>query len=418
MADASRFPRLAPPFAIVGAAAGWLSAGLVQHPLRYAPNGDFRILAALVAMSFGAGTGALLRRFCVGKRYAWEFDPPDPEARAPLDSWHVHVLTILVAAGAAGATVMVLWKEAHRAPVAALFGLLCALPFLPVCAAVLSAARRAQRGRLGSLVAGADHRAVWGILAITLLIASLEGLPDWTAPRSGWSGPEPVAVLWIALVVCIATVFAADFSAHRRAQQAILRPLVRHEADDGNIDAEAAPRLDLGLGNDLHAHLHRGAAAYRTRDRALALVQGDPARAVAALRRALQRGAIGLGVAGAVATAHIAANSDRASRYYHELRCEVGVVASCSDAVHGGFSDGDITPINAIVLFEQACDRGDGVSCMSIADLYRGGTAVNRDAGMVAFFEYRAAQRGLCPDGQRLLRARENVCVGPLDARH
>jgi hypothetical protein len=32
MADPSRFPQLALPFTLVGAAAGWLSAGLVNNP--------------------------------------------------------------------------------------------------------------------------------------------------------------------------------------------------------------------------------------------------------------------------------------------------------------------------------------------------------------------------------------------------
>ena len=45
-------------------------------------------------------------------------------------------------------------------------GALCAVVFLPVCLVVIGAARRAQRARLGSIVAGSDRRTVWGILAI------------------------------------------------------------------------------------------------------------------------------------------------------------------------------------------------------------------------------------------------------------
>src|SRR5689334_10915360 len=69
MADASRFPNLAVPFALVGAAAGWLSAGLAQHPFVYAPDSTFRGVTAAVAAVLAGATGVLLRRWCVGQRY-------------------------------------------------------------------------------------------------------------------------------------------------------------------------------------------------------------------------------------------------------------------------------------------------------------------------------------------------------------
>lgn len=374
-------------------------------------------MGVIVGLGFGAATGALLRRWCVGKRYDWELDAPDPEALPASDSWSRHLFAILFAGAAAGLVLAVLRDRMEYAHFAASAGLLCAVLFLPVCAAVLNAARRAQRGRLGSLVAGADRRAVWGILSTTLLVATLEGLPDWPAPQSGLSGPAPAAALIVAALSCIVIVLAADLNAHRRAKQAIAPGLVRHESDDRGVDAEDAPRLDLGIGNELHAHLHRGAAAYRSRNRALSLVQGDPERAVAALRRAIGRGVVGLGVACAVVMAHAAADSQLALAYYQELRCAMGVEQSCGDAVVNGLSGGDLDRANAIVLFSRSCDRGDGRSCMSIADLYRGSAEADRDAGMVAFFEYRAAQRGLCPEGQRLARSRGNVCVAPDDPR-
>lgn len=411
MADASRFPSLALPFAITGSAAGWLSAGLLQQPLRYVPNGRFRVLAALIGLTLGALTGALLRRYCVGKRYTWQLDAPDPEARPSSDTWGAHAFTILAAGAIAGALVMGLWGEADRAALSALVGLACTIPFLPICAAVLSAARRAQRGRLGSLVASADRRAVWGILAITLLFASLEGVVDWITPRSDWSGPEPLLALLAALFLTLAAVTIADFRAYRRARLAITTSLVRHEEDDRAVEVEAAPRLDLGLGNEVHAQLQRGVAAYRGRDRALALVQGDPERALAALRGALRRDVSGLGAMLALGLVHTAAQGAYAARVYQEIRCEAGVLESCADAVSGAVAEGDIDRMTALRMYLQRCDRGDGRSCMSIANLYRGGEGSVGDGGVVAFFEYRAAQRGICRDGEKIVNRGEPFCI-------
>jgi hypothetical protein len=82
MADASRFPELALPFAIVGASAGWLSAGLLANPFVGATHGGKQILAALCAMGVAAATGAFLTRRCVGRRYSYELDAPDPDLQS------------------------------------------------------------------------------------------------------------------------------------------------------------------------------------------------------------------------------------------------------------------------------------------------------------------------------------------------
>jgi hypothetical protein len=58
-------------------------------------------------------------------------------------------------------------------------GGLCSIAFLPICAAVLAAARRAERARLGSIVAGADLREVWAILAAALAVATPWPSPPW-----------------------------------------------------------------------------------------------------------------------------------------------------------------------------------------------------------------------------------------------
>jgi hypothetical protein len=419
MADAARFPHLAPPFAIVGAAAGWLSAGLIQHPIISVPDSGLRLIAAGVAAGFAAAAGALIRRFCVGPRYGWEVDAPDPDARPRSDSWARHGLALLVAGAATGALVCAV-REPESTHFGALWGVALTVPFLPVCAAVLSAARRAQRARLGSIVAASDRRAVWGILATALLVATLEALPDWHAPKDGrFFGPVPAAALVALSVACIAAVLGADIAAWRRAKRAMVPGLARREASDLALEDASVPRVDLGLGADLLAHQKLAGAVYRGRERALALVQGDPEQAFSALRRAIRRGAAGLAVAVLVVLAHSAANGSYALVRYEASRCELGNEASCGKAGLGALGEGLLPRDGALHLFERGCDQGDAVSCMSLARLYDGDEERPRDAALVAFFEYRAAQRGVCPEGLRLVRGVENVCVDPLlDPRH
>ncbi|MEZ4306689.1 MAG: hypothetical protein R3F14_01385 [Polyangiaceae bacterium] len=56
-----------------------------------------------------------------------------------------------------------------------------------------------------------------------------------------------------------------------------------------------------------------------------------------------------------------------------------------------------------------------------LAEVYRGAMGVERDLALVALFEYRAAQKGICPDGTRLVeglvQGNENVCVQMDDRR-
>lgn len=421
MADAHRFPHLAVPFAIVGAAAGWLSAGLVHHPVVLTSGSEVRLVMAGVAAGLGLSAGALIRRWCAGKRYHWEVDAPDPGERLPSDSWWRHGPVILGAGLVAGGLFAVL-TDYCTVEIGMLGGLACTLPFLPVCAAVLSAARRAQRARLGSLVAGSDRRAVWGILATALLIVTLEGLPDWPAPRGRpLFGPEPVLALLVAAVLCIAGVLAADWLALRRARRILAQDLARQELDAPSLSDESVARMDLGLGDGVLAQVSRTGPVYRGRDRTLALVQGDPDQALAALRRSLRRGAIGLAIATTVCAAHAAATTDAALARYDEIRCDAGDGESCASAAQIELNStvfSTFDPSKALSFFERGCSRGDGSSCMSLAWLYRGNQGIDRDAGMVAIMEYRAAQRGLCPEGTRLVNGTENVCVDPSDPRH
>lgn len=421
MADASRFPHLALPFAITGAAAGWLSAGIVQHPIVHAASSEHRLMTAGLAAGLGAVAGWLIRRWCVRKQYAWEEGPLDPNERLASDSWLRHAPVLLTAGAVAGGFHAAVSRLCD-VEIGILGGVLFTLPFVPVCAAVLAAARRAQRARLGSLVAGSDRRAVWQILAIALLVCSLGALPDWPAPHT-----EPVdarvVTSWVlvAVIPFLAVALAADLLASRRARRAVAPGLTPRDLVHSLEEDDAVVRTDLGLGDAVHAQVARQGAVYRARERLLGLVQGDPERALGALRRAVRRGGLGLGIACVVCAAHVLAQSDGPRAYYNEIRCQYGKAEACQAAGLIGergtlFDRAD--PRRAMRLYERGCDQGDGWSCMKLADLYRGDGGVDRDVALVAFFEYRAAQRGFCPEGTRLVPGRDDTCLGPTDPRH
>ena len=423
MADAARFPHLALPFTITGAAAGWLSAGLVQHPVLSSMDMHLRFTAAVFAAMMGLGTGLLLSRWVVGEQYDWQVDAPDPAARPRTDSWPRHVATILLAGALVGAF---LWSIRHsfadmRMGVTGyvIGGVVCTLPFVPVLAAVLSFARRAQRARLGSLVAASDRRAMWGVLATALSIGTLEALPeDCLRGIPLWHGSGPALTLFAACVILIAAVLALDLRAFRRARGALGPGLALLESGSLAVEDAAAARLDLGLGDEVRARLQQDGAPYRSRERVTALVTGRAGEALSVLRGAVRRGGVRLLVCGVVAAAHLVASGDRAALRYEEVRCSLGLGAVCGQIAGQAIREAGSVD-SAVLFYERGCDRGDGGSCIALSALYRGAERPEkRDMALVALYEYRAAQRGLCPGHARLVRGAENICVEPGDPRY
>lgn len=368
MASTTRFPHLAPPFAIVGAAGGWLSAMLLGNPLVRMTWPGKQWSAALVAMVLAAGAGALLTRWCVGKRYAYELEEADPEARVPTDTWPRHVTAVLLAGTLTGLS-MALVYETYRGPlVGALCGLACATAFVPVCVAVILAARRAQRARLGSIVSASDRRAVWGILATALAVTTLEGLLDWPAFHArDTAAPLPAVGMALGAGLVIAAILAADVRALRRARGSVEQGLTQREPGEPEVADTDVPRLDLGLGEDSWARLARSASAYRGRDRTLALIQGNPEQALGALRRAIRRGGMGLAAVGAVAAGHAAANLPLVDRMYAERRCDMDDFAACTRAAeHARAESLDL----AISFYIRACEGSDAAACLSLARIF------------------------------------------------
>jgi hypothetical protein len=389
MADASRFPHLAPPFAIVGASAGWLSARFLQNPLVAMAPRTGAALVAGCAMLFAALTGAVLTRLCIGKRYSYEIDAPDPEVRPSTDRGWIHTGAVLLAGTATGAISGLILEE-HTAGIlpSAVMGLCCTVAFVPVCLAVLAAARRAQRARLGSIVAASDRRAVWAILATTLVMVAAGAVLEWPAAAAGdVTDPIPALLIVLGAEVVVGCALLADVRALRTAKDAMAPGLT--ESGAAAIDPGAAT-LDLGLGEGVLAELVRSASAYRGRDRAVALVQGSPDQALDALSRAVRRGAVGMGVVLAVATAHAVALTRSAERAYEEHQCSEGLTRACAPAAWLAE-----TPEHAAALLQRGCDSYDTAACAALGRLYAEDEHVTRDAARVMFVEANA-----CSDGR------------------
>lgn len=370
MAEASRFPHLALPFAIAGAAGGWLSATLVSNPAVQRFQWDVRAPAVVAGATFTALAGWVITRWCTAEEPPWseEMEELRPRRRPLTKRWPAHAIAVITAGALAGASVAIAADVYAGAALGALVGAGCALAFVPVCLAVLAAAKRAERARLGSLVSDSDRRAVWGILATALALASLEALPGWPAANAG-EAPLPWPAIGM-LIVCgtvIGGVLAADARGRRRARRALATGLEPQDPSRlGSADTRT-PRIDLGLGEGLAAHMARSTSAYRGQDRPLALVQGDASLALPAFRRALVRGALGLAIVGVAGFLHFSAQDVSWQLAFHERRCERFGYRSChllADIVRGR------TPDRAMALYEKACGLSSPESCVSLANMY------------------------------------------------
>jgi hypothetical protein len=297
----TRAPSLVTPFAVVGGAAGWLSADFLRNPLVAVSDGREAGPATVIGAVVAAGIGALLTRWCATRMDA------EPAWRTWARLAGAVVLGGAVVGGAVTAVAERSLRDVHES---AGIGALASLAFVPICAAVLGAAKRAERARHGSLVAGSDRRAVWAILMAALSVTAGAAAIDWPLTHvedpHGHVSPPWVAVgLLLGAFAVLAASLRADWAALARLRGAA--PGGDVEERDGGGAAPDLPRLDLGLGDDVCALVARGSATYRNSERTLGVVVGSPGAAATALRRALRRDVLGLAVAGAVLGVHAVA---------------------------------------------------------------------------------------------------------------
>jgi hypothetical protein len=370
MRTRTTIPALAPPFAIVGLAAGWLSDGLLANPLVGIAAHNNQLAAAAASAAVGWALGVVLTRRMAAR---------DALGATPL-RWPV--LCAMVAAGGAAAGCFVGGLELgtmNGALTGAGNGALSALAFVPVCALVLSFARRADRARQGSIVAASDRRAVWGILATALAVTTLAAAADWpAAQRHAASEPWAAAAMAAGAGLAVLAILLADVAAFARVARAVRGDLALRDPDDARV-ADDVPALDLGLGEDVRARLTRGAGAYRSRDRAVALVLGSTGEARGALGWALLRGVVGLSLVAAVASGHRWGRGVDALVAYDTQRCE-HLRSSCYDAglILSGAAVALPLPLarperpaaedvhRAEHLFERACEGGEIRACRAL----------------------------------------------------
>src|SRR4051812_27639272 len=141
------------PFALLGLLGGWLTSRLVH-------NGAQEIRGLLVIMTTVASAG-------LGRAL------PPRGGKGPLAAIARAVASIVLAGLINGVLIGFFGGGLLGIMVGGLFGLIFAAPFVPALLPVIAAARRVGRARAGSLVDGADRRAVWLATAMVAALASL-----------------------------------------------------------------------------------------------------------------------------------------------------------------------------------------------------------------------------------------------------
>ena len=216
---------------------------------------------AVAALTTGA-TGAILTRFyrrsavgAIPRRALWL-----RLSFLTLPSGAITGLVLGAVEGSPERTVNGLVSGAHYAPTA-----------LPLLAALLWLALRAERPRHGSIVAGSALRAMAAVLIAAFALLAARSVGSW---RVTPEGEELVSSGAYVLACCVALVsrgvLAPDVADLRRvARIAQNRALEAHAGDEA-----AARRIDLGVGDETAAEMASG-AAYRSVARAVEVVLGS-----------------------------------------------------------------------------------------------------------------------------------------------
>ncbi len=389
MDDRLRLPTLAYPFAVTGAAAGWLSVELYDNPVTGVAPSHAGGVAALAAAAMGALIGIALQGRCA----------PRGGQRPPY--WALWVAFAVLTGGAASGAVTGYAAFAHDDGVArgALAGVGAGLVLVPMVTIVVAAARRAARARARSVVARADGRGMWAVTAAALAVATFAALPDRMA------GEIPVVALAIAggaIAVAIALLAGDVFAlvALRRAARAAEgMDLLERGAEEAE---GSVPALDLGLGAEVRAVVPIP-GAYRGKGRVAALLLGSVGEARGAVRWALARKAIALAVMIGALQVHAIAAGPGWRVAYHEMLCEGGSALDCGVA-SAMLREGEIDDLPRAVALGAAAGGLDPHD----VGAHRGAAADRRDRPWIAAaLLQRACEEGNINSCEPALRARE-----------
>jgi hypothetical protein len=259
-----------------------------------------------------------------------------------------------------------LWRDVllSRFEGGAIAGLLAAILLLPACQLMIAAQRRADEARPGSILARAEQRAVYALVAFGLVILSALTFPDWMSTTRELVRPAHDALVVAALAGAIGlAILLADLAASRR-----LARIQREIA----IDEGPATSVDFGLGDEEALRVEPG-AAYREGGRVVATALGDPYRAQATLQRGVRRGVILVALSELVAIGQGVARDPVTVAAFEAERCDRGTIQVCRRAAllteRAGEPDEESTR-----LHQRACDGGEAESCLAVYLLARRNT--------------------------------------------
>ncbi len=268
-------PSLAKPFAAFGAAAG-LFAILALGSFRDAAREVSPLTPMLATAAFGAIAGMTLRR--------WKRLHSPILAREAVILW-VAIITALAGAASGGVVGLATWGVDGFARFAG-GGAVVGLVFVPSCLVVFDAAKRAGRGRHGSLVAATDRRTVLATVLAGISFAAATQVPAVLSCNVS-NDLAPLLQVALSLVVCsAATIGIVVLQRRDRAGRASLEAVAkdaawldRAPAVEPN-DALCPAAVDLGIGAERWTRTSD--ANYRLSGRTDVLVKGSIAEVTAA----------------------------------------------------------------------------------------------------------------------------------------
>ena len=273
--EAATMPSIAKPFAAFGAAAG-LFAILALGSFREAAREVSPLTPMLATAAVGALVGVTLRR---SRRLHSPL-----LAREAVVLW-VAVITALAGGASGGVVGLVTWGVDGAARYAA-GGMVVGLVFVPSCLVVFDAAKRAGRGRHGSLVAATDRRTVSSTVLAGIAFAGATQVPAILSANIS-NELEPILQVALSLVVCLgATIAIVVLQRRDRRDRASLEGFAKDAAwldrvpTDGDDEALPPAAVDLGIGAERWTRT--SGANYRHSGRADVLVKGSIDNAVAA----------------------------------------------------------------------------------------------------------------------------------------
>lgn len=288
-------PSLVLPFALVGLAATLFTLSAVSA---------LRVGAQGASLVWAGGTGAIVGAFVglVLRRWRKLHDPMFREKAT------VRVGMVVVVAGVVVGMVLGVeaWGTDGILPFA-LGGALLSVAFVPACTTVLGAGRSAARARLGSVVAAADRRTIWGTTISAVAVTTLAGLPAIAGGcvRRVSAPQQASAVLAVAIACVVGGALLAILD--KRGMSALRRLVLERPLEEaGERASQSKECVDVGLGDSSWAPVG-GAATYRSKTEQEVLLRGDVGTALAALddafkRRVTTQGLAALAIASTLAT--------------------------------------------------------------------------------------------------------------------